>query len=466
MKRSALVVGMALAVITLTQTVSLEAGKPAGGATNEDFYKELELFEHALAIVRSDYVEEPQAEQLIYGAIRGMLSTLDPHSQFMDPDSYTELKVDTEGEFGGLGIEITIRDGLLTIITPIDDTPAYKAGLEAGDRIVKIDGELTRGLTLIDAVKKLRGKPNTEVKLTILRESAGELKDYVLKRDIIKIESVREARILENNIGYLRLSDFRENSPKDMSQAIEKLRAEHMDSLILDLRNNPGGLLDVSRAVSEMFLERNQLVVTTKGRLSNQNMELRARSTGPVNQIPTVVLINNGSASASEIVAGALQDHHRAIILGTRSHGKASVQTIFPLQDGSALRLTTSKYFTPSGRSIHGEGIHPDVEVAFVAPPKEDEKVNHADEVFEELENGEQAQEPKPDEKKDNDAKDKDAKKEKGAKDDKDATDDTQEAEKLDPEVVKKLKADNQLARAVDLLKGIKVYSSRENKAQ
>ena len=446
MKRAVWVVAASVAVLALTQTVSLEAGKSTG-TSNEDFYKQLELFEHALAIVRSDYVEEPPAEQLIYGAIKGMLGTLDPHSQFLDPDSYTELKVDTEGEFGGLGIEITIKDGLLTIISPIDDTPAYKAGLQPKDRIVKIDGELTRGITLVEAVKKLRGKPNSEVKLTILRESEGELKDYMLKRDVIKIESVRDYRILDANIGYLRLSDFRENTPKAMTNAIEKLKSQGMDALIFDLRNNPGGLLDVSRSVAEMFLERNQLVVSTKGRLHNQNMELRARNTGPANTIPLVVMVNEGSASASEIVAGAIQDHHRGIILGVRSHGKASVQTIFPLQDGSALRLTTSKYYTPAGRMIHGHGIDPDVEVPFVAPPKEDEKDKHAEEVFDQL------REPPP-------APDKNAKDEK--KDEgKKAIEVNEEEKKLDPEVAKKLHDDNQLARAVDLLKGIKVYSSR-----
>ncbi len=392
----------------------------------EELYKQLELFEHALSIVRADYVEEPESKKLIYGALKGMLATLDPYSQFLDPDDYNELKVDTEGEFGGLGIEITIKDDLLTVISPIDDTPAYRAGLKPGDRIVKIDGELTRGITLTDAVKKLRGKPKTTVHLTILREHENTLKDVALERDIIRIDSVREAKILQDHIGYVRLSDFRENTAKDLGAALKALQGQGMDSIILDLRNNPGGLLDVSVSVAQLFLDRHQLIVSTKGRLRSQNQELRADIDGPVNALPMVVLINEGSASASEIVAGAMQDHHRGIILGTKSHGKASVQTIFPLKDGSALRLTTSKYFTPSGRSIHGQGIPPDVVVPFEEPPAPEAKDKDKEpavgpNVFDRIdENGtlKESKEEKP--------------------------------------------LDNQLARAVDLLKGIKVYQQKE----
>lgn len=391
----------------------------------EELYKELELFEHALSIVRADYVEPPESKKLIYGALKGMLATLDPYSQFLDPDDYNELKVDTEGEFGGLGIEITIKDELLTIISPIDGTPAAKAGLKPNDRIVKIDGELTRGITLTDAVKKLRGKPKTSVQLTILRERESALKEVTLERDLIKIDSVREAKILEDHIGYIRLSDFREHTAKELGAALKQLQEQGMDSMILDLRNNPGGLLDVSVSVAELFLDRHQLIVSTKGRLRSQNQELRSDIDGPVNRIPLVVLVNEGSASASEIVAGAMQDHHRGIVLGTKSHGKASVQTIFPLKDGSALRLTTSKYFTPSGRSIHGEGIHPDVLVPFEEPPAApDEKAKEpvvGKEVFERI--GESGT--------------------------------LKEAAAEQP-------ADNQLDRAVDLLKGIKVYQQKE----
>ena len=424
------VIGFAAAIgLAVGHTVPLSAKETAAPSENEEIYKELELFEHALSIVRSDYVEEPKAKDLIYGALKGMLSTLDPYSQFLDPDSYNELKVDTEGEFGGLGIEITIKDELLTIITPIDGTPAFNAGLQAGDRIVKIDGELTRGITLLEAVKKLRGKPKTSVTLTVFRDGETELKEVAVERAIITIESIREAKIIEDRIGYVKVSDFREKTTDDLEAALRKLKDQEMDSLILDLRNNPGGLLDVAVTVSELFLHRNQVVVSTKGRLRNQNQEMRARGEGMVNDLPLVVLINEGSASASEIVAGAMQDHHRGIVMGTKSHGKASVQTIFPLRDGSALRLTTSKYFTPAGRSIHGQGILPDVDVPYEKPREDTEakKGEQSAELFNRIESGEP---PKPE--------------------------DDKKVDPTKPVVDKKL--DNQLARAVDLLKGIRVY--------
>jgi len=396
---------------------SLQAKRPA----NEDaLYKELELFSDALSIVQTDYVEQPEAKQLIYGALKGMLATLDPYSQFLDPDSYNELKIDTEGQFGGLGIEITLKDDILTIITPIDDTPAQKAGLKPTDRIVKIDGQMTRGITLLDAVKKLRGKPGTKVTLTILREGENELKDYALTRDIILIQSIRETKLFEHDIGYVRISDFRENTTRDLEQALDKLKSKHMQGLVLDLRNNPGGLLDVAVSTAELFLSRQQLIVSTKGRLRNQNLEFRSRRQGLDKAIPIVVLINEGSASASEILAGAIQDHHRGIIVGTKSHGKASVQTVFPMKDGSALRLTTSKYFTPNGRMIHGQGIIPDVEVPFQEPAKKSEETKaKADEVFTNLTPPET---PKP--------------------------------------AFDALPDDNQLIRAVDILRGIAVYES------
>ncbi len=414
----AALVGVILCAVVAVSSGSLQAKR---ALEDEALYHELEIFSDALSIVQSDYVEEPEAKQLIYGALKGMLATLDPYSQFLDPDSYNELKVDTEGEFGGLGIEISLKDDLLTVIAPIDDTPAYKAGLKAGDRIVKIDGELTRGITLLDAVKKLRGKPSTTVTLTVLREGENALKDYTVTRDIIKIQSVREAKILEDHIGYIRLSDFRENTPTDLEAALERLKTEGMDGLIIDLRNNPGGLLDVAVSATELFLDRRQMIVSTKGRFKSQNLEFQSRRRGSVPEVPVVVLVNEGSASASEIVAGALQDHRRAIVVGVKTYGKASVQTIFPLKDGSALRLTTSKYFTPNGRLIHGEGIKPDVVVPLEAVPEESkDKPPSSEEVFEQVEHPEQPQ-------------------------DKDA---------------EKLKRDNQLARAVDLLKGIKVYQT------
>ena len=380
-------VAMMVPMVLLIAPMTLHAAKDTTASDNEELYKELDLFEHALSIVRSDYVEEPQARQLIYGALKGMLATLDPYSQFLDPDSYNELKVDTEGEFGGLGIEITIKDDLLTVITPIDDTPAALAGMKSNDRIVKIDGQLTRGITIVEAVRKLRGKPNSPVVLTILREGENELKDIPMQRAVIKVKSVKRAEMLDSHIGYIRLSDFGEHTVDDLERAINDLKSKQMEAMVFDLRNNPGGLLDVAVSVSEFFLNRHQLIVSTKGRLRNQNSEMHAHADGIISNLPLVVLINEGSASASEIVAGAIQDHHRGVVLGTKSHGKASVQTIFPLKDGSALRLTTSKYFTPSGRSIHGQGIPPDVEVPFQAAKDDKDKEKHdgADEVFDKL---------------------------------------------------------------------------------
>jgi carboxyl-terminal processing protease len=416
--------GAAIVLSALTAwAVPLEARDSL--SDNEALYRELELFEQALAIIRSDYVKESEAQSLIYGALKGMTSTLDPYSQFLDPDSYNELKVDTEGAFGGLGIEITIKDDLLTIIAPIDDTPAYHAGLKSGDRIVKINGELTRGITLLDAVKQLRGAPATTVTLTIFREGEPELKEVAVERAIIMIESVREASVLEDGIAYIRLSDFREKTPEDLRAALARLKEEGMGSLILDLRNNPGGLLDVAVEVSELFLKRSQVIVTTKGRLRGQNQEFRARMEGPASDPPLVVLINEGSASASEIVAGAIQDHRRGIIMGTKSHGKASVQTIFPLRDGSALRLTTSTYLTPEGRLIHEQGILPDVEVPFVPVTLAKDAAPvpaPGAALFDRLESGRQ-DEPTP-------------------------------AEAL----AERKRTDTQLARAIDLLKGIKVW--------
>jgi carboxyl-terminal processing protease len=435
---------VSLLLMLLIGGVPRVAGRETEPAVQEDVYKQIDLFEHALSIVLNDYVEEPKAQQLMYGALKGMLATLDPYSQFMDPDSYNELKVDTGGEFGGLGIEITIKDELLTVIAPIDDTPAYHAGLMSGDRIVKIDGELTRGITLMEAVKKLRGKPNTDVKLTLLHEGDSELKEVTLTRAIVKIQSVREAGIIEDHIGYVRISDFRENTAEELEKSLKELKQADMDGLIVDLRNNPGGLLDVSVSVAELFLERQQLVVTTKGRLENQNQELRARVSGLVNSMPLVILINEGSASASEIVAGAIQDHHRGVIMGAKSHGKASVQTIFPLKDGSALRLTTSKYFTPLGRSIHGEGIHPDVPVAFERPSEEKTKPNEAEQVFGRVESEPPSDTAKP------------------------PAEPALEGKFAPPKdsLQEKKQKDNQLARAVDLLKGLKVYQGQEKERQ
>ena len=362
MRRSKKLIFFSLVVILSFGVVSI-ALSGIDRKKKDEVYPQIELFTDVLGMIQNDYVEETKPKDLIYGALKGMVMSLDPHSQFLDPDAYNELKVETEGQFGGIGIEITIKDDLLTVITPIEGTPAWGVGIKSLDRIVKIDGELTRNITLLEAVKKLRGKPQTEVAVTIWRESEGKLLDLKITRDIIKIKDIKEAKILEDNIGYIRLIEFRETTDKNFSDALAKLRSQNMDSLILDLRNNPGGLLESAVDVCKKFVENGKMIVYTKGKEQGQNMEFKSKELNPDLDLPMVILVNDGSASGSEIVAGALQDYKRAIIVGVKTFGKGSVQTVMPLRDGSALRLTTSKYFTPSGRIIHGEGIMPDVVV-------------------------------------------------------------------------------------------------------
>lgn len=373
--------------------------------SKDELYRQVELFSDSLAVIQSDYAEEIKPKDLIYGALKGMLSSLDAHSQFLDPDTYNELKVDTEGKFGGLGIEITIKDGLLTVVTPIEDTPAWKAGLKSNDRIVKINHELTRDITLTDAVKKLRGKPGEAVNLTILRESENKVLEFRITRDIIKIQDIKGAKILPDNIGYIRLVEFRENTPHNIKVALENLKKQGMKALILDLRNNPGGLLDAAVRVAENFIENGKLIVYTKGRLPEQNKEYLSATAQPLLDLPMVVMINEGSASGSEIVTGCLQDYKRAIILGTKSFGKGSVQEIVPLSDGSALKLTTSKYFTPLGRQIHEKGLTPDIlveETKLELARAPDEETKKPQDIFKQLEKKEEKKEESPDYKSDN----------------------------------------------------------------
>ncbi len=405
-------------------------GLSAADKKKDELFRSVELFSDTLAIIQSEYVEETQPKDLIYGALKGMLSALDPHSQFLDPDTYNELKVDTEGKFGGLGIEITIKDGLLTVVTPIEDTPAWKAGIKANDRIVKIDDELTRDITLIEAVKKMRGKPGEAVNLTILRESEKKILEFKIVRDIIKIKDIKEARILEEGIAYIRLVEFRENTAQDINAAIQEQTKKGMSALILDLRNNPGGLLEVAVKVAEKFIDKDKVIVSTKGRQTQQNMQFTSHLSHPILNLPMVILINEGSASGSEIVAGCLQDYKRAIILGTKSFGKGSVQTVIPLSDGSALRLTTSKYFTPLGKAIHGNGVMPDIVVEegrIELNPQDDLKQEKPQSVFEELEK-------------------------------KDKENPEQKSEKPFD-----YKSDNQLMRAVDVLKAVRFYKGMQD---
>lgn len=323
-------------------------------------YENLKVFTEALSYVESNYVEEVEAEKVIQGAIRGMLRTLDPHSSYMPPDVYREMQVETEGRFGGLGIEITMRDDVLTVVSPIEGTPAFRVGIQPGDQIIKVDGESTKEMSLVDAVKKLRGPEGSSVTISIFRQGFTEPKDFTLSRAVIQIKSVRWTK-LQDDIGYVKLRSFHKTTEEELEEALQDLGEQQIKTLILDLRNNPGGLLEQAIAVSNVFLEGGQLIVYTKGRLPNQNMKGFSKSGGFHVSYPMAVIINGGSASASEIVAGALQDLHRATVIGTQSFGKGSVQTIIPLSDGSGLRLTTAKYYTPKGGEIHGKGITPDI---------------------------------------------------------------------------------------------------------
>ena len=326
-----------------------------------DTYRQLKLFGDVFERVRADYVEEVTDEELIEAAIRGMLADLDPHSSYLNSESFTDMRVQTKGEFGGLGIEVTMENGFVKVVSPIDDTPAHRAGVKAGDLITHLDGDPVLGMTLSDAVKKMRGPVNSDIQLTIRREGEEPL-EIAITRDIIKIKSVRSR--IEGDVGYLRVTTFNEQTTPGIEREIEKIKSEIGEprGYILDLRNNPGGLLDEAIGVSDAFLHQGE-IVSTRGRDTDDSQRFNARQGDVAEGLPLVVLINGGSASASEIVAGALQDHRRAIIMGTASFGKGSVQTIIPLSGHGAMRLTTARYYTPSGRSIQAKGIEPDIEV-------------------------------------------------------------------------------------------------------
>jgi carboxyl-terminal processing protease len=344
----------------------LTGGVQRGVTAVEDTYEKLKLFTEILSLIQSNYVDDVNTRDLIYGGVKGMLDTLDPHSAFMTPEAFKEMQVETQGSFGGLGIEITVKDRMLTVVAPIEGTPADRSGIQPGDRIVKIEGQPTKDMTLMDAVRKLRGPKGSKVTISILREGSAEAMDITLVREMIEVHSVR-SKDLGDGIFYLRLASFQEKSSKDMEKALEEAQKAGDTALILDLRNDPGGLLNQAVAVTDMFLDKGQLIVYTKGRIKNQDLRFTAEHSNGLPKWQMVVLVNGGSASASEIVAGALQDWKRAVLVGTKTFGKGSVQTVIPLSDGSGLRLTTAKYFTPSGRSIHGVGITPDI---VVEPPK------------------------------------------------------------------------------------------------
>ncbi len=343
--------------------------RPAAANQDPD-YQTLELFTDVLSIIRKSYVEEVDFTELLYGAIRGMLVTLDPHSSFLTPEMYQEMKDDTHGEFGGLGIEITIKDGILTVVSPIEDTPAFKAGIKAGDQILKVADTPTKDIEIIEAVRLMRGAKGESISLTIWRPSFQKPQVFTIVRDIIQLQSVK-SRLLDDGYGYVRLAQFQARTGGDLQEQLQLLKKNNgneLNGLILDLRNNPGGLLDQAVAVSDLFLTEG-LIVYTEGREEGSQLRFNAQPQGTEPNYPLVVLINGGSASASEIVAGALHDRDRAVIIGERSFGKGSVQTVIPLGEETGLRLTTARYYTPNGISIQARGITPDI---LVPPMKVD----------------------------------------------------------------------------------------------
>ncbi|GMR21168.1 MAG: proteolytic complex protein CptA [Gammaproteobacteria bacterium] len=344
---------------------------------------ELRTLTEVFSRIKSDYVEDVEDKKLINDAIHGMLSRLDPHSTYLSKESYSEMRIGTEGQFGGLGIEVSMENGFVKVVSPIEDTPAAKAGIETGDLIVKLNDKPVKGMTLTDAVKLMRGKPGSDIDLTIVREGANKTLEITVTRAIIKIKSVKQ-RILEPGYGYIRVTQFQGNSGKGLKKAAEKLKKKNkgkkLKGLILDLRNNPGGVLTAAVSISDAFLSEG-LIVYTEGRAEDSRLKYTATPADILDGAPMVVLINGGSASASEIVAGALQDHKRAVILGTKSFGKGSVQTILPMSGGTALKLTTARYYTPSGRSIQAKGIEPDiiVEDAKVTRTEKGKHISEAD---------------------------------------------------------------------------------------
>ena len=425
MKRSGLLAAAVAAVVLLSLRQDLGAASPNSTET----YKQLNLFGEVFERVRADYVDDVSDNSLVESAINGMLTSLDPHSNYLNTKNFNDMKVQTRGEFGGLGIEVSMENGLVKVVSPIDDTPAARAGLKPGDLITHLDGDPVQGMTLPEAVEKMRGPVSSEIKLTIRREGRDPF-DVKLIRATIRIQSVR-SHLEGDNIGYIRVTTFNEQTDTGLNNAMKNLKQQAGNKLVgvvLDLRNNPGGLLDQAVAVSDAFLEKGE-IVSTRGRRGEDAQRYNARAGDIAGGLPVVVLINGGSASASEIVAGALQDHHRAILLGTRSFGKGSVQTIIPLPGHGAMRLTTARYYTPSGRSIQAKGIDPDIVVEAAKIEKPSEKG-----------------EAKP-------ATASDLKRE-------DAVEGGAEQSSVDPSIMG-TPADYQLTRAVDMLRGIALFNGR-----
>jgi carboxyl-terminal processing protease len=432
----ALLVAASLHTPLYAQDSTPESAKEAlqeasNGELDERTFEFLNLFGDVFERVRQDYVEKTDDGELIENAINGMLTSLDPHSSYLTKKHFKEMQIQTKGEFGGLGIEVTMENGLVKVVSPIDETPAARAGVEAGDLISHIDGEQVLGLTLSEAVEKMRGKVGTDIEITILRESSNEPLEISLTRDIIKIQSVR-SHMEGEDVGYLRITSFSEQTFDKLRQEIREIQEKNKDvaGYVLDLRNNPGGLLDQAVAVADAFLEHGE-IVSTRGRVENDIRRYSASEGDLIDGLPVVVLINGGSASASEIVAGALQDHRRAVVMGTKSFGKGSVQTVIPLPGHGAMRLTTSRYYTPSGRSIQAEGIEPNIEVL----PARIEEIDTSKRRYEGDLRG---------------ALDANEKKNKAAKDKNSAS----KKHPRDPDG----EHDFQLARAIDLLRGLAIY--------
>jgi carboxyl-terminal processing protease len=347
-------------------------------AIDRKTYQNLKTFTEILDRVEKEYVEPVDSDKLMQGAINGLMKSLDPHSSFMTAEMYKELETETRGTFGGIGTEITILKDVLTVVSPIEDTPAYNAGVKAGDQIIRIDGKSTKDITIMEAVKQLRGPKDTKVTITIMREGMAKPKDISITRSIIKIRSIK-SKIFDDHVGYIRIASFQERTGDDLKKALREIEAKGrpLKGIVVDMRNNPGGLLNQSVEVSDAFLK-SGTIVSTRGRSKSMESKSTAKDDGDEPSCPLVVLVNEGTASAAEIVSGALQDNGRALVLGTQTFGKGSVQTVIPLEDGAAMKLTTAKYYTPKGRSIQAEGITPDIIVRLVKPPEEKESAeNH-----------------------------------------------------------------------------------------
>lgn len=411
-------------------------------------YKQLNLFGDVFERVRAQYVDPVSDEKLIEYAVNGMLSSLDPHSAYLDEKDFGDMRIQTKGEFGGLGIEVTMEEGLVKVVSPIDDTPAFKAGIKAGDFLTHLDGKPIMGMSLAEAVDTMRGKIGSTVELTVRREGVAEPIKIKIVRDVIRIQSVRSRVEGDGAVGYVRITTFNQNTEEGLRNAVEKIKKESGAKLIgyvLDLRNNPGGLLDQAIAVSDAFLEKGE-IVSTRGRDEKDIKRDNATAGDITDGLPVVILINGGSASASEIVSGALQDHRRAVVMGTRSFGKGSVQTVIPMPGHGAMRLTTARYFTPSGRSIQAKGIDPDILVEPAKVEKIEESGFHEEDLKGALANpdGKKATEPKAD------------------KDAPDANGDGKSSENGKDGAAKDTPEDYQLARAVDLLRGLSLYAKKD----